>query len=76
MARKRRNKTPYKSGYCLYGNHQHPCKGVFNNGNLVVPPVTLCSCECHGDYEERLAAAGQTPKMIEIEEDDDDESEA
>lgn len=70
---KRKRKTPYRSGYCVYGSHQRPCKGEFQNGSLVVPQTTLCACECHGDYEARLAAAGQVPKMIEVEEEEDNE---
>lgn len=57
---KRRRGGPYKSGYCLYAAHQHPCKGEFENGAAVKPAITLCSCDCHGDYEARLIAAGQS----------------
>ncbi len=73
---KRKRREPYRSGYCVYGNHQKPCKGEFQNGSLVVPQVTLCACECHGDYEARLAAAGQTPREHVIEEDEDEPTEA
>lgn len=70
MTRKRTRKTPYISGYCLYSPHQYPCKGEFGNGSLIKQRVTLCSCDCHGDYLERLAAAGQT-LVLPTEEDED-----
>ncbi len=73
---RRKNKQPYRSGYCLYGNHQKPCKGEVLNGSLVKPRVTLCACECHGDYESRLVAAGQTLNTVEVEEDNQDDAEA
>jgi hypothetical protein len=69
---RRRRKQPFVSGYCAYAPHQAPCKGEFENGAAIKPRITLCSCSCHGDYEERLAAAGQTPREEEIEEDDDE----
>lgn len=68
MARKK--KPMYRSGYCAYAPHQHPCKGEFGNGAGAGRKVTLCSCECHGDYEARLIAAGQKPPPEEVEEDD------
>lgn len=73
MGRKRRRKQPYISGYCAYNHGQHPCKGEVLNGSLVKPRVTLCSCACHGDYEARLVAAGQTPVVEEESSEDDEE---
>jgi hypothetical protein len=72
---RKRRKQAYKSGYCAYAPHQKPCKGEFQNGSLVVPRVTLCSCDCHGDYEARMTAAGQRLVLEEtdIEDDDNDE---
>lgn len=71
---KRRRRTPYKSGYCSYAPHQHPCRGEFTNGSKAANPVTLCSCECHGDYEARLQAAGIVPPEPEtIDEEDEGE---
>jgi hypothetical protein len=59
VTRSRKNSpTPYKSGYCTYAPHQYPCKGEYPNGGRARRPTTLCGCECHGDYEERMAAAG------------------
>lgn len=58
ISKKKRKGQPYKSGYCAYAHGQHPCKGEFQNGSLVKPPTTLCSCDCHGDYEARMKAAG------------------
>lgn len=69
---KRKRRGPYKSGYCAYAPHQYPCKGEFQNGASIKPFITLCSCECHGDYEARLQAAGIVPVDI-VEDDDDDE---
>lgn len=62
----------YRSGYCLYAAHQYPCKGEFENGSRVAPRLTLCSCECHGDYEARLIAAGQRMPELAIDDDDED----
>lgn len=73
IAKRRKRKVPYKSGYCLYAAHQHPCRGQVENGAAVVPRITLCSCSCHGDYEARLVAAGQAPvEETEDEAEDDD----
>lgn len=59
MAKKRRKGAqPFISGYCRYNPHQYPCSGEFRNGSAVTPPTTLCSCYCHGNYEERMKAAG------------------
>lgn len=69
---KRRRKTPYKSGYCLYAPHQYPCKGQVTNGEKAKNRVLLCSCECHGDYEARLKALGLEPEEI-AEDDEEDE---
>lgn len=67
-SRKKKRKGAYVSGYCTYAPHQYPCKGEFANGAYVKPLMTLCSCECHGDYEQRMTDAGQR-----IVEDDDTE---
>ncbi len=74
MSVKKRRKLPYISGYCAYAPHQYPCKGEFENGSLVKPRTTLCSCDCHGSYEDRLEAAGQGAPIEYIEEtyDEDD----
>ncbi len=50
---------PFKSGFCAYAPNHVKCKGEYENGALVKPRVTLCSCPCHGSYSERLEAAGQ-----------------
>lgn len=71
MARKR--KKPYISGHCMFAHGQYPCKGEVQNGALVKPRTTLCSCTCHGDYEARLVAAGQVLVLEEEAGEDDDE---
>lgn len=72
MARRRR-KTPYISGHCLFAHGQYACKGEVQNGALVKPRVTLCSCSCHGDYVARLEAIGQVMVVEETVEEDDEE---
>ena len=72
---KRRRKSPFISGFCAYAPHQVACKGEFQNGAAIKPRMTLCSCSCHGDYEERLVAAGQAPREEVEETEDDDEDE-
>ena len=56
----------------MFNHGQYPCKGEYKNGELIKPPVTLCSCTCHGDYAARLVAAGQTLAVEEDEESDDE----
>jgi hypothetical protein len=53
----------------MFGNHKMACKGWSENGALIVPRYTLCSCDCHGDYEKRLIEAGQS-KTVEDTEDE------
>lgn len=70
---KRRRRTPYVSGHCLFAHGQFPCPGEVKNGALITPRVTLCSCSCHGNYETRLVAAGQVLVVEpDVEEDEDD----
>lgn len=71
MARRRR--TPYISGHCMFAHGQYPCRGEVQNGELVKPRTTLCSCICHGDYEARLVAAGQALVLEKAVGEDEDE---
>lgn len=48
----------YRSGYCTFNPHQHPCKGVFEQGANVTPRLRLCACDCHGDLIERYNEMG------------------
>lgn len=70
MGRRKRS-SPFVSGYCAYNPHQHPCKGQFQNGSAAPNPITLCSCECHGDYEARLQSLGIVVDLT-IDEDDEE----
>lgn len=64
MRSTRRRKTPYRSGYCLFPSARPAhgrCSGAVKNGAAVKNSHTVCACECHGDYETRLAEYGQAP---------------
>lgn len=55
-------KKPFRSGFCAHGQtpHHAACKGEFANGSYVKRPTTLCSCDCHGPWHDRMVAAGYT----------------
>lgn len=63
-------KPMYKTGHCAFGGHRYPCRGEVANGARV-GGVTLCACDCHGDYEARLAAIGQAPIEAPAQEEDE-----
>lgn len=71
---RRKRQGAYKSGYCNYAPHQHPCPGEFKNGTAAKNPIALCSCECHGDYEARLQALGLVPEEPEADDEEDEDA--
>lgn len=79
MRRRKSNRANYRSGYCMFPNHKpshHLCRSEVQNGVAITPRVTLCSCLCHGEYEARLIAAGQSLPEEELETDDEEDEAA
>lgn len=73
MARRaRKSKAGYRTGYCMFVHGQYPCPGKVHNGSNI-GGVTLCACNCHGDFVERQKAIGQYVEPVEDEEEEDNE---
>lgn len=56
----------------MYVHGQYPCPGQVTNGSNV-GGVTLCACDCHGDFTERQKAIGQYEEPMPEDEESDDE---
>jgi len=74
MTTRKKRKVPYISGHCAYPSPGScgRCSGAVRNGAALKKTHTVCSHECHGDYETRLVQYGQAPVEEEPEPEEED----